>query len=208
MTPQRGAVTTPLAAASTANVSKASACSKAGTYSSYGTAMEGVLERPWRSIGKTPLPAASPALSLVLDGTPMEGVPERIEQPRFHSTIRRQSQHSRLRTPNTAQTTRANSTGRLSNLRHQCEQLVDTPDDRPRPEILQRLHLPAADEAQLMEESPVVGLLQPQQQPDPERQQQHQASGAGRYGSLGFFGSLNSAPPLADSSGALAADAQ
>ena len=50
----------------------------------------------------------------------------------------------------------------------------------------------AGDEAQLQEVSPVVGLLEPQQQPD----QQQQQIAAQQYGSMGFFGSLCSAPPV------------
>lgn len=50
----------------------------------------------------------------------------------------------------------------------------------------------AGDEAQLQEISPVVGLLEAQQQPD--RQQQQTA--AEQYGRMGFFGSLCSAPPV------------
>ena len=52
--------------------------------------------------------------------------------------------------------------------------------------------LDAGDEAQLQEVSPVVGLLEPQRQPD----QQQQQTAAEQYGSMGFFGSLCSAPPV------------
>ena len=52
--------------------------------------------------------------------------------------------------------------------------------------------LRTGDEAQLQEISPVVGLLEAQQQPD----QQQQQTAAEQYGSLGFFGSLCSAPPV------------
>ena len=50
----------------------------------------------------------------------------------------------------------------------------------------------AGDEAQLQEVSPVVGLLEAQQQPD----QQQQQTAAEQYGSMGFFGSLCSAPAV------------
>jgi len=59
-----------------------------------------------------------------------------------------------------------------------------------------RLQPPAGDEAQLQEVSPVVGLLEPQHQPDEQQQ-----TGAEQYGSLGFFGSLCSAPPVTDAAG-------
>ena len=50
----------------------------------------------------------------------------------------------------------------------------------------------AGDEAQLQEVCPVVGLLEAQQQAD----QQPQQTAAEQYGSMGFFGSLCSAPPV------------
>lgn len=53
----------------------------------------------------------------------------------------------------------------------------------------------AGDEAQLQEVSPVVGLLEAQQGQGPDEQQQQQ-TGAEQYGSMGFFGSLCSAPPV------------
>lgn len=62
---------------------------------------------------------------------------------------------------------------------------------------MSRLQPPASDEAQLQEVSPVVGLLEPQHQPDEQQQQ----TGAEQYGSLGFFGSLCSAPPVTDAAG-------
>ncbi len=62
---------------------------------------------------------------------------------------------------------------------------------------MSRLQPPAGDEAHLQELSPVVGLLEPQHQPDEQQQQ----TGAEQYGSLGFFGSLCSAPPVTDAAG-------
>ena len=56
----------------------------------------------------------------------------------------------------------------------------------------------AGDEAQLQEVSPVAGLLESQEGQGPDQQQQQ--TGAERYGSMRFFGSLCSAPPI-DTSG-------
>lgn len=114
----------------------------------------------------------------------MEGVPERFEQPRHQQSIRRQSHGSNFKTPG-------------STRQSQRQHLVSL-DSTTRPHTLSRLQPPAGDEAQLQEVSPVVGLLEPQQQPDEQQQQQ---TGAEQYGSLGFFGSLCSAPQVTDAAG-------
>ena len=160
--------------------------------------MEGVPERPWRSIGKTPQAAASPALSLALHQTPMEGVPERVEQP--YTAVRRQSYNGKLRTPGSTGQTHGKQLRGSARTQQRASRLGIDSNGTPRPETLLRLQLPAADEAQPLEESPVVGLLEPQQQPG-DQQQQQQATGADQYGSLGFFGSLDTAPPVEDAAG-------
>ena len=114
----------------------------------------------------------------------MEGVPERFEQPCHQQSIRRQSHGSKLKTPG--------STGQSQ------RQHLGSLGSTARPDTLSRLQPPAGDEAQLQEVSPVVGLLEPQHQPDEQQQQQ---TGAQQYGSLGFFGSLCCAPPVTDAAG-------
>ena len=197
MTPHHAALATPQATLSAATVSRASAYSKASNALSCGTAMEGVPERPWRSIGKTPQTTASPALSLALSQTPMEGVLERVEQP--NSAVRRQSYNGRLRTPGSTGKAHGKQLRGSARTQQRASRLGIDSNGTPRPETLLRLQLPAADEAQPLEESPVVGLLETQQQPGD--QQQQQATGADQYGSLGFFGSLNTAPPVEDAAG-------
>ena len=128
----------------------------------------------------------------------MEGVPERVEQP--YTAVRRQSYNGKLRTPGSTGQTHGKQLRGSARTQQRASRLGIDSNGTPRPETLLRLQLPAADEAQPLEESPVVGLLEPQQQPG-DQQQQQQATGADQYGSLGFFGSLDTAPPVEDAAG-------
>jgi len=184
-TPLQSALSTPQTAWPAATVNRMSAKSKRSSRASFGSAIEGILERPWRSISKTPAACRTPAPSSAWKHTPMEGVPERFEQPCHQQSIRRQSHGSKLKTPGSTRQSHRQHLGPLGST--------------ARPDTLSRLQSPAGDEAQLQEVSPVVGLLEPQQQPD--EQQQQQQTGAEQYGSLGFFGSLCSAPPVTDAAG-------
>ncbi len=173
---------TPQAATPASSVHRLPAQSNRSSRASFGSAIEVILERPWRSISKTPAPARSTAPRSAFKYTPMEGVPERFEQPHLHLAIRRQSHGNKLRTPGSIR---------------QCHaQKLGSPVSTARPDVSLRLQSPSDDEAQLQEVSPVVGLMEPQYQPDEQR-----PTGAEQYGSLGFFGSLCSAPPVTDAAG-------
>ncbi|KAA6426545.1 MAG: hypothetical protein FRX49_03655 [Trebouxia sp. A1-2] len=181
-TPLQSALSTPQTAWPAASVNRMSAKSKKSSRASFGSAIEGILERPWRSISKTPAASRTPAPSSGWKYTPMEGVPERFEQP-CHQSVRWQSHGSKLKTPGSTRQRQRQHLGSLGST--------------ARPDILSRLQPPAGDEAQLQEVSPVVGLLEPQHQPDEQQQQ----TGAEQYGSLGFFGRLCSALPVTDTAG-------
>ena len=181
-TPLQSALSTPQTAWPAATINRMSAKSKTSSRASFGSAIEGILERPWRSISKTPAACRTPAPSSAWKHTPMEGVPERFEQLCQQQSIRRQSHGSKLRTPGSTRQSQRQHLGSLGST--------------ARPDTVSRLQPPAGDEAQLQEVSPVVGLLEPQHQPDEQQQ-----TGAEQYGSLGFFGSLCSAPPVTDAAG-------
>ena len=137
--------------------------------SSFGSAVEGVLERPWRSIGRKSLPSHFVAPGTALRATPMEGVLERFEQP------------------GTSQQRHASTS-----------QQASTPVGFSKCEAVLRLQLSPGDEAELLQkDSPVQGLLEPQL--NPALQQPY--SCVPQLGSLGFFGSLNTAPILYDTPG-------
>ncbi|KAL3142808.1 hypothetical protein ABBQ38_003107 [Trebouxia sp. C0009 RCD-2024] len=176
-TAAREAFCTPQAAGSPPTASWLSAHTSRSSRASFGSAMEGVPERPWRSIAKTPAASRLTAASSIFQYTPMEGVPERMEGPAPQQSIRRQSMTGRLRAPAIG--------------RHSPAKQANTPVSMSRPDTVLRLHLSPGDEAQLQEVSPVVGLLEPQQQPE-----QQQQTAAEQCGSMGFFGSLCSAPPV------------
>ena len=77
-------------------------------------------------------------------------------------------------------------------------QQASTPVGHSKHEAVLRLQLSPGDEAQLLhKESPVQGLLEAQLDPAV----QHPSSCAHQQGSLGFFGSLNTAPMLFDTPG-------
>lgn len=151
-------------------LSRVQAKSTKSRKSSFGSAVEGVLERPWRSIGRKSQASRFGTPGTALRGTPMEGVPERFD---------------------------------LANTQHHVQQRglpdqASTPVGSGRCEAVLRLQLSPGDEAQLLQkDSPVQGLLEAQHDPAPE----HQPNFAEQYGSLGFFGSLNSAPPIYDTPG-------
>lgn len=181
-TPLQSTMSTPQTALHASTVNRASAHSNRSR-ASFSSAMEGIPERPWRRDSQTPAPSRTPAPRSAWKHTPMEGVPERFEQPHLRQFIRRQSEGSMLRTPGSTRPRQAQTPGlQLS---------------AARPDALSRLQSPSGDEAQLQEASPVVGLMEPQQQPDEQQQQ----TGAEQYGPLGFFGSLCSAPPVTDAAG-------
>lgn len=240
-TPAHAAFCTPQAAGSPSTASRLSAHTRQSSRASFGSAMEGVPERPWRSIARTPAANRLAAASSIFQYTPMEGVPERLEAPAPQQSIRRQSIAGKLRTPATAQQSPAKqastpvsmsrpdtvlrlhlSPGELASLCSPClllpieSQLFTgmhfyhiTSSTKQQLSLIVAYHvicyytdmlqrgngmkeLCAGEEAQLPEISPVVGLLEPQQQPDHHQQQ----TAAGQYGSMGFFGTLCSAPPV------------
>lgn len=195
-TPQQTALSTPQTAPAAVSVNRPSAHSNKNSRVSFGSAIEGILERPWRSITKTPAASITPASNSIWQYTPMEGVPERFELPHLQHSIRRQSHSNRQRSPASTSHRDGQKLETPGSIRQSGAQKLWTPVSTARPEAVLRLHLSPGDEAQLQEVSPVVGLLEPQHQPD------EQVTGAEQYGSLGFFGSLCSAPPVTDAAGA------
>lgn len=80
----------------------------------------------------------------------------------------------------------------------QGSQTDSTPVGFSKRQAVLRLQLSPGDEAQLLQDqSPVQGLLEPQSYPALQRS----SGNAYRQGSLGFFGSLNTAPLLFDTPG-------
>ncbi|KAL0026399.1 hypothetical protein WJX79_006459 [Trebouxia sp. C0005] len=71
-TPLQSALSTPQTAWPAASVNRMSAKSKKSSRASFGSAIEGILERPWRSISKTPAASRTPAPSSGWKYTPME----------------------------------------------------------------------------------------------------------------------------------------
>lgn len=141
-----------------AHASLAQAQSIKSQKSSFGSAVEGVLERPWRSIGRKSLPSRFAAPGTALRATPMEGVLERFEQP------------------GTSQQRHASTS-----------QQASTPVGFSKCEAVLRLQLSPGDEAELLQkDSPVQGLLEPQS--DPALQQPSscvpQLGNLGFFGSL------------------------
>ena len=186
--PEATALLTPQTAPSVATGNRASGRSKRSSRSSFGSAMEGILERPWRSVSKTPAPVGLAAPSPAFSFTPIEGVPERFEPPYPQQSTGRQRYSNKLHTP--------------SSTRRRHAQKLQTPMAKTVQEAVLRLQSMSRDEVEPQEVSPVVGLLQrdEQQQQPPDEQQ---ATGAEQYGSLGFFGSLCCAPPVTDAAGVL-----
>lgn len=102
--------------------------------SSCGSAMEGVPERPWRSIGKHSHSSRFMTPGTAPMATPMEGILERFDQPSA-------AQHSLV----------------------QMSQGDSTPAGSSKHEAVLRLQLSPGDEAQLLQQhSPVQGLIEPQ----------------------------------------------
>ena len=103
-TPKQPAYATPCAASMPPSTRSLTAHASRNSRASVGSAMEGVPERPWRSIAKTPAMSRLTASTSIFQYTPVEGVPERIEwQAPKQQSIKRQSTAGRLRTPSTAQ---------------------------------------------------------------------------------------------------------
>ena len=126
-TPAHTAFCTPQAAGSPPTASRLSAHTSRSSRASFGSAMEGVPERPWRSIPKTPAASRRTAASSMFQYTPMEGVPERLDRPALQQSIRRQSNAGKLRTPATARQSPAKQ--------------ASTPVSISRPEAVLRLQL-------------------------------------------------------------------
>lgn len=126
-TAAREAFCTPQAAGSPPTASWLSAHTSRSSRASFGSAMEGVPERPWRSIAKTPAASRLTAASSIFQYTPMEGVPERMEGPAPQQSIRRQSMTGRLRAPAIG--------------RHSPAKQANTPVSMSRPDTVLRLHL-------------------------------------------------------------------
>ena len=127
-TPAHAAFCTPQAAGSPLAASRLSAHISRSSRASLGSAMEGVPERPWRSMAKTPAASRLTTASSMFQFTPMAGAPERLDGPLPHQSIRRQSSAGKLRTPATAQQSLANNA-------------TSTPGSISRPDTLLRLHL-------------------------------------------------------------------
>lgn len=108
--PAHAATSTPQAAGSPPTASHVSAHTRRSSRASFGSAMEGVPERPWRSMSKTPAASRLTTASSVFQFTPMAGAPERLDAAAPHQSIRRQSHAGKLRTPATAQQSLANNT--------------------------------------------------------------------------------------------------
>lgn len=125
--PAHAAFCTPQAAGSPLTASHLSAHTSRSSRATFGSAMEGVPERPWRSMAKTPAASRLTTASSMFQFTPMAGAPERLDGAVPQQSIRRQSNAGKLRTPATAQQSRANSTS--------------TPGSISRPDTLLPLHL-------------------------------------------------------------------
>lgn len=126
-TAAREALCTPQAAGSPTTVNRLSTHISRSSRATFGSAMEGGPERPWRSIAKTPAASRLTAASSIFQYTPMEGVPERMEGPAPQQSIRRQSITGRLRAPTTG--------------RHNPAKQANTPVSMSRPDTVLRLHL-------------------------------------------------------------------
>ena len=130
------ATCTPQAAGSPQTASHLLARTSRSSRASFGSAMEGVPERPWRSMAKTPAASRLTTASSMFQFTPMAGAPERLDGPLPHQSIRRQSNASKLRTPATAQQSLAHNTS--------------TPGSISRPDTLLRLHLSPGELSSLL----------------------------------------------------------
>lgn len=125
--PAHKAFCTPQAAGGPPTGSRLAAHTSQSSRPSFGSAMEGVPERPWRSIAKTPAASRLTTPSSRFKFTPMAGAPERYDGPAPQQSIRRQSDAGKLRTPGTA--------------RQSLAKKASTPVSSSRPETLLRLHL-------------------------------------------------------------------
>lgn len=125
--PAHAAFCTPQAASSPLTASRLAAHTSRSSRASFGSAVEGVPERPWRSILKTPAASRLTAASSRFQFTPMAGAPERLDGPAPQQSIRRQSTAGKLQTPGTARKSPANK--------------ASTPVSISRPDTLLRLQL-------------------------------------------------------------------
>ena len=106
-TPFQPSYSTPQAAGAVSTAKRLSAHTSRSSRASFGSAVEGVPERPWQSIAKTPAMSRLTAASSIFQYTPVEGVPERMDAVASQSAIRRQSKAGKLRTPASARHTPA-----------------------------------------------------------------------------------------------------
>ena len=125
--PVHTAFCTPQAAGSPPTASRLAALTSQSSRPLFGSAMEGVPERPWRSIAKTPATSRLTTTSSRFQFTPMAGAPERLDGAVPQQSIRRQSIAGKLRTPGTAWQRPANK--------------ANTPVSISRPDTLLRLQL-------------------------------------------------------------------
>ena len=122
--PAHTAFCTPQAAGCPPTASRLTAHTSRSSRTSFGSAMEGVPERPWRSIAKTPAAPRLTTASSRFQFSPMAGAPERLDGPVPQQSIRTAG---KLRTPGTARPSPANK--------------ASTPVSISRPDTLLRLHL-------------------------------------------------------------------
>ena len=134
--PAHAAFCTPQAAGGRSTASRLAAHTSRSSRASFGSAMEGVPERPWRSIAKTPAASRLTTASSRIQFTPMAGAPERLDGPAPQQSIRRQSTAGKLRTPGTARQSPANK--------------ASTPVSISRPDTLLRLQLSPGELSNLL----------------------------------------------------------
>lgn len=132
--PAHTAFCTPQAAGCPPTANRLTAHTSQSSRASFGSAMEGVPERPWRSIAKTPAAPRLTTASSRFHFTPMAGAPERLDGPAPQQSITRQSTAGKLQTPGTAQQSPA-------------YKQASTPVSVSRPDTLLRLHLSPGEHA-------------------------------------------------------------
>ena len=142
--PAHSAFCTPQAAGGPPTASRLAPHTSRSSRPSLGSAMEGVPERPWRSIAKTPAASRLTTPSSRFQFTPMAGAPERLDGPAPQQSIRRQSNAGKLRTPGTAFA------------RQSPANKASTPVSISRPDTLLRLHLSPGELSSLCSSSELL----------------------------------------------------